>query len=215
LIHERLNLDTDFLVGLYDQRMAMEWVQKYIGLFGGNAADVTVMGESAGASSILHHITSYGGAGDEAVPFKNAIIQSPAFEFNIDYTSAYNLTLSAVVAQIEELTAISTTSTQTDVATILGDVSLADASFTILATIMDFLGDAATDAWKTVNQGVVVVATTGRFSYGVIVDGTYVPKLPQVLLAEGSFDTSITVSILVVPRVDYSLRNIPLKLRRS
>ena len=36
------------------------------------------MGESAGAGSIMHHITSYGGNG--SVPFQQAITQSPAFQ---------------------------------------------------------------------------------------------------------------------------------------
>lgn len=43
--------------GLLDQRFAFEWVQKYISLFGGDACRITVMGESAGAGSIMHHIT--------------------------------------------------------------------------------------------------------------------------------------------------------------
>jgi carboxylesterase type B len=37
------------------------------------------MGESAGASSILHHITSYGGNDDEKLPFSQGILMSPAF----------------------------------------------------------------------------------------------------------------------------------------
>jgi cholinesterase len=64
-------------VGLYDQRLALEWIQKYIHLFGGDSDRVTVMGESAGAGSIMHHITSYGGSkGTGQLPFQQAVLQS-------------------------------------------------------------------------------------------------------------------------------------------
>ncbi|RDW61637.1 hypothetical protein BP5796_11529 [Coleophoma crateriformis] len=62
--------------GFYDQRTLLLWVQKYISLFGGDPDHVTVMGESAGAGSILHQITAYGGV---EAPFHQAIMQSPAF----------------------------------------------------------------------------------------------------------------------------------------
>ena len=34
--------------GLLDQRFALDWVQKYIGLFGGDKDHVTILGHSAG-----------------------------------------------------------------------------------------------------------------------------------------------------------------------
>ncbi|KAH0543889.1 hypothetical protein FGG08_001790 [Glutinoglossum americanum] len=65
--------------GLLDQRLALEWVQKYIHLFGGDKERVTVFGQSAGGGSILHQITAYGGAKGK-VPFQQAILQSPGFQ---------------------------------------------------------------------------------------------------------------------------------------
>ena len=65
-------------VGLYDQQAVFDWIQDNIHLFGGDADRVTVMGESAGAGSIMHHITAYGGQKGKA-PFQRAILQSPGW----------------------------------------------------------------------------------------------------------------------------------------
>jgi carboxylesterase type B len=67
-------------IGLYDQRLALEWIQENIHRFGGDPDKITVMGESAGAGSIAHHIVwnerrDPGGY----TPFKKAIMQSPAW----------------------------------------------------------------------------------------------------------------------------------------
>lgn len=67
--------------GLSDQKVALEWVQNNIRTFGGDPYQVTALGESAGASSILHHLTAYGFSRERRYPpaFQRAILQSPAF----------------------------------------------------------------------------------------------------------------------------------------
>ncbi|KAL8726444.1 MAG: hypothetical protein Q9166_006722 [cf. Caloplaca sp. 2 TL-2023] len=68
--------------GLYDQRAALQWIQDYIGLLGGDKTQVSAWGESAGAGSILHQLVAFGGTQDPL--FSKAILQSPAFQISFD-----------------------------------------------------------------------------------------------------------------------------------
>ncbi|KAK3722785.1 hypothetical protein LTR37_002357 [Vermiconidia calcicola] len=64
LASEEVLADGSVNNGLKDQRKALEWVQEYISLFGGDPGHVTIGGASAGAQSVNLHVTAYGGRDD-------------------------------------------------------------------------------------------------------------------------------------------------------
>ncbi|ESZ98506.1 putative extracellular lipase [Sclerotinia borealis F-4128] len=61
-------------IGFRDQRLALHWIQENIGFFGGAKDEVTIWGESAGASGVGVQLVAYGGRNDGL--FRGAITQS-------------------------------------------------------------------------------------------------------------------------------------------
>jgi len=81
LSHPALN-ESNF--GFLDQRLALKWIKKHISSFGGDPNKITVMGDSAGAMSILAHLASPEWK-DEPL-FQRAIVMSPAMNLGF-YTA--------------------------------------------------------------------------------------------------------------------------------
>jgi carboxylesterase type B len=70
--------------GIRDQTFALQWVQSYIHLFGGDASAVTIAGESAGGGSVMLQAMASGGQLGKSL-FNNIIAASPYLPMQYKY----------------------------------------------------------------------------------------------------------------------------------
>ena len=135
---------------LYDQRLVFQFVQDYIGQINGDSNQVSAWGNSAGAGSLVHHLTAFEGNQDPL--FSRAVLWSPAYQWAFDRQGALEETYRSFA-------------TAAGCADQLGD--------------LECLRKADNNTLKEANQKIVTnVTALGLFPWGPAVDGSWVKRLP-------------------------------------
>lgn len=145
--------------GLLDQRTVLQFVQDHISLVNGDSSRVSAWGESAGASSIMHHLTMPENI--QKPLFKKAILQSPAYQWLWNRTGALNDTFTEFAERVGKSANCS-----------LPDINcLRSANTTVLADVNQKFGDK--------------LSCDGIMPFGPAVDGNIIPDLAPVQFKAG------------------------------
>ncbi|KAK0734150.1 Carboxylesterase family-domain-containing protein [Lasiosphaeria miniovina] len=177
--------------GLWDQRLAMDWVKAHIENFGGDPNRITLVGSGGGAASIMHHVTAFGGQTNPepppynlqgTTPFTSAIAVGPNWDFlpffkrssDSDSDSKYERNRDATQKAILKIM----------------KVIIGKGLYTI-----DELRDLDSSVLMKVNRNLVRAAPMDMLVFGPVVGGDFTPKHPGLLLRDGHFNDSLQLMV--------------------
>lgn len=163
-LNDALNATDSLNVGLKDQRLALEWIQQNIHLWGGDPDRVTIFGQSSGALSVTLQVLAYGGT--RPSPVHGALIESTALEPN--------------------MTSTLTSETFAEVAVQAGCAEDGDSqSARTIECLRNLTMEELWNATLTVYD--VLSATTDGDIWLPGIDGSFIPAAPSDLVRAGNF----------------------------
>ncbi|OKL64565.1 hypothetical protein UA08_00130 [Talaromyces atroroseus] len=154
---------SDLNPGLLDQQYALQWVHRYIHLFGGDPSQVTIIGQSAGGGSTVAQSIANGGKTDPPL-FQRALSLSPFWPKTYQYNSPQ---AQAIYDQF---------------------ASLANCSGT--SNTLECLKSADLDTLITAAYGVTYGDEYGPNSYtwAPVIDGTFLPNTLSDAVEKGAIN---------------------------
>jgi carboxylesterase type B len=147
--------------GLRDQLFALQWVQAYIHLFGGNASQVTIAGESAGAGSVMLQSIAFNGELGESL-FSNVITASPYLPMQHNYNGW--VPSQAYYAFAEQAGCF---------------IGASFGNTMQRSTVFDCLVNASTSVLMKANALVSASGTYGTWAFTPVTDGTFIKQFPS------------------------------------
>lgn len=146
---------SDLNPGLLDQQYALKWVQRYIHHFGGDPANVTIWGQSAGAGSVVAQVLANGRHGQPKL-FSKALASSPFWPKTYAYDSPE---AEAIYNQLANLTGCAESGHDHETLTCLKSVDVQTIRDASLAIDADNTWTTSSYTWAPVIDGEFLVET--------------------------------------------------------